>query len=158
MNPTVSKFCNLVRDRSRENTEAMRMLDHRPGIVGPKIAILRQELDSMVRAIFLLSRPDPDERISLMEDTLQGRQWRVQTPNGKKPKVTDRMMVDLAQTLNGWTQAVYKFGCAFIHLSNFHGHGTEDPFQRLSKADRESVLHYLRHYLRLSHTDHLLAA
>lgn len=146
MNGPTQRFCELVRSRSREHREAMHVLARPPSVVGPRIAILRQELDSMVRVVFLLTRKDLNERLRLIEDTLSGRQWRVPTPKGKMAKVTDRMMVEIAQGLKGWTKSVYSFGCAFIHLSDFHGHLDDDPFSRLPKAEREAVLHHLRHY------------
>jgi hypothetical protein len=55
-------------------------------------------------------------------------------------------MVNLAQQLQGWTQSVYKFGCAFVHLSDFHNHFTESPFGKLKKSERQDILYHMRHY------------
>lgn len=60
--------------------------------------------------------------------------------------MTDREMVDLAQRLQGWTQSVYKFGCAFVHLSNFHNHLTEDPFDKLQMSEKQDILSHMRCY------------
>ena len=55
-------------------------------------------------------------------------------------------MVEIATSLKGWTQLVYKFGCAFIHLSNFHNQLSANPFDNLEKSERSEILHYMRQY------------
>ena len=55
-------------------------------------------------------------------------------------------MVNLANKLHGWTESVYGFGCSFVHLSNFHDHGSRDPFLALPKEEQEIVLHHMRYY------------
>lgn len=115
-------------------------------VLSPAFSILRQELDSMIRVIYLLQITDQNERLRLIKSTLNGEKWKVPTSKGKQRDVTDREMVDLAQQLQGWTQSVYKFGCAFVHLSDFHNHLALDPFQKLSEAEKYDVLSHMRHY------------
>lgn len=134
-------FCRQVRKRSQENKEALALL-HRNALTGNVMGVLRQELDSMVRCIFLLSVTDRQYRQRLLEDSVSGKAWR--TEDGKH-KVTDREMVDLSSKLHGWTQNVYAFGCGFIHLSAFHD-PKRDPFDSLTPKDREDIAHYLRYY------------
>jgi len=110
------------------------------------MSILRQELDSMVRTIWLLSIKNMAERTRLIQATLTGKKWTTTTSNGKARKITDREMVELAQNLQGWTQSVYKFGCAFIHLSDFHNHAVQDPFRKLPEPERQDILHHMRKY------------
>lgn len=102
--------------------------------MSPAFSLLRQELDSMIRVIYLLAVKDPHERSRLIKATLRGERWKVQTARGKFRDVTDREMVDLAQGLQGWTQSVYRFGCAFVHLSDFHNHLVQNPFRKLSRG------------------------
>lgn len=97
----------------------------------------------MVRVIFLLSQRDRKFRETLVETTLNGKRWR---RKGGKGYVTDREMVDLANKLNGWTESVYRFGCAFIHLSNMHDYRCQDPMASLGESEREAILKHLRHY------------
>lgn len=139
----VSAFCQIVRKRSREHSEAMRRLYDLPGMMA---SILRQELDSMVRAIYLLNTSDRYERERLMTQTLDGEVWTVLTANGKYRNVTDREMVEVSNRLEGWTLSVYKFGCAFIHLSRFHGYSDSDPFQYISTTEQEHILRHMRYY------------
>ncbi|MBB3122496.1 hypothetical protein FHS03_005597 [Massilia violacea] len=55
-------------------------------------------------------------------------------------------MVDLAQELQGWTASVYKFGCAFIHLSGMHDYNSRDPLSLISNDEREDILRHCRYY------------
>jgi len=63
-----------------------------------------------------------------------------------RAKVTDKEMVDLAQSLQGWTQSVYKFGCAIIHLSALHDYNDRDPLSQLPAEERNDILAHCRHY------------
>lgn len=137
----LSVFVRQIRSRSNEHLKVMTLLV-RAGIAGQMISILRQELDSMVRVIYLLKQ-SPERRKLLIESSVNGRQW---TLEGKKKKVTDKEMVDLAQELQGWTQSVYKFGCAFIHLSSFHDYNDRDPLLQLPNHEREDILAHCRTY------------
>jgi hypothetical protein len=146
MDTETQTFCTIIRNRSDENRRAMHYFSIPHGVLSPAFSILRQELDSMIRVIYLLQIADLKERRRLIQSTLQGEKWKVSTPKGKFRDVTDREMVDLSQQLQGWTQSVYRFGCAFVHLSDFHNHFAENPFQRLSEAERRDVLSHMRNY------------
>ena len=119
----------------------MRLLAH-AGLAGQMIAVLRQELDSMVRVIYLLTQKS-ERRTALIEASVNGEKW---SQDASRAKVTDKEMVDLAQTLQGWTQSVYKFGCAFIHLSSLHDYNDRDPLAQLSAQERDDILKHCRHY------------
>ncbi|ASG05408.1 hypothetical protein [Vibrio anguillarum] len=140
---SVDKFCSIVRKRTVEHRQAIERLSDLPGMI---VSILRQELDSMVRVIYLLEIPDIDERNRLIEQTLQNEVWTVVTHNGRNRKVTDREMVEVSDSLQGWTRSVYKFGCAFIHFSAFHNYNEENPFELLSSEEQHDVLSHMRHY------------
>ncbi len=73
-------FCRQVRKRSQENREALLLL-HGNALTGNIMGILRQELDSMVRCIFLLSVIDRQYRERLLHDSVMGKPWR--TKDGK---------------------------------------------------------------------------
>lgn len=139
-------FCDAVRQRSKENRNAMNRIGPGRATLSPAMSILRQELDSMVRVIWLLSVEDKAQRECLIHATLAGQKWKVTSSNGKVRTITEREMVELAQRLQGWTLSVYKFGCAFIHLSDFHNHTVQDPFKRLPAPERRDILHHMRNY------------
>lgn len=136
----------MVRNRSAENRRAMACFTRPHDAISPAFSILRQELDSMVRVIFLLKIKNIGERRRLISATLRGEKWRIRTTKGKHRNVTDHEMVTLAQQLQGWTQSVYRFGCAFVHLSNFHNHFTQNPFERLGSAEKKHVLTHMRNH------------
>ncbi len=126
----------------------MERLEDLPGL---QISILRQELDSMIRVIFILAQADRDYGIQLIENSLNGTRWRRSGNNGF---VTDREMVDIAQNFHGWTKSVYKFGCAFIHLSKMHDFMERDPLSEISDDERNSILVHLRQYHEGPNEDH----
>ncbi len=141
----LAHFCRRIEERSREHHDAMFEANRR-GWRSIAIGILRQELDSMVRVIYLLSTQDRVARTKLVQAAIRGEKWRTPTAKGKLQNVADKHMVDLAQTLNGWTRSVYRFGCGFIHLSDFHDYHARDPFQALPSEERESIAYHLRTY------------
>lgn len=139
----VNKFCEVVRKRSSEHRLAMDRMNDLPGMMA---SILRQELDSMVRVLYLLTLFDLDERKRLITQTLNGDIWTTPTEKGKNKKVTDRDMVELSNKLQGWTLSVYKFGCSFIHLSNVHDYSNENPFDLLAPEEQSNILEHMRYY------------
>lgn len=111
--------------------------------LGQVVSILRQELDSMIRTIYLLSIQDRAERQRLIDASVNGAQW---TVKGKTARITDKDMAEHAGQFQGWTASVYKFGCAFIHLSDFHDYSDRDPFRNLPDEEREEILRHMRSY------------
>ncbi|HYA43660.1 MAG TPA: hypothetical protein VEF34_20340 [Syntrophobacteraceae bacterium] len=146
MNQNIKTFCDMIRNRTDENRRAIKYFSSPNVVLSPAFSILRQELDSMIRVIYLLAVTDLTERQRLIDSTLQGKKWKSQTSNGKWRDVTDRDMVDLAQHLQGWTQSVYKFGCSFVHLSDFHNHITQNPFDKLMDSEKQDILNHMRYY------------
>lgn len=142
----VANFERLVRSRSSENGRVVDAFAFRPNMAGTLVGKLREELDSLVRVIYLENTPDVRERLRLMSLTIAGDKWNRLTSNGKHAQITDRDMVDMANNLNGWSKSVYRFGCAFIHLSSFHDYGDVDPFLQLDATERQDVLKHLRYY------------
>lgn len=69
-------------------------------------------------------------------------------------RITDREMVELAQNLHGWTESVYRFGCAFVHLSSMHDYAERDPMSQITDEERESIVRHLRYYHGGPHQDH----
>lgn len=134
-------FIRQVRSRSTEHLKAMKLL-HEAGLVGQTVSVLRQELDSMIRVVYLLAQ-DRERRNDLISASVNGTQW---SRKNSKSRVTDREMVELASELNGWTKSVYKFGCAFIHLSDLHDYNDRDPLQRVSVDERKSLIEHCRFY------------
>lgn len=136
------QFCRILRERSNEHKNAINLMLQN-GLYGQAISILRQELDSMVRVIFLLDESNLSIRSHFIRQTLNSTKWTL--PNSRTI-VTDRHMVDLANTLFGWTQSVYKLGCAFIHLSPMSDYKNENPFLQLRQDEIDDVKEHLHNY------------
>ncbi|QFG52962.1 hypothetical protein [Chryseobacterium sp.] len=135
------QFCQILRERSAENVSAGRLL-FQNRLYGQLISVLRQELDSLVRAVFLLSK-DLSTRQHFITQTLQNTKWTL--PNSRTV-VTDRNMVDLTDRLHGWTNSVYKLGCAFIHLSPMADYRNSNPFQQLDQTEIIDIKQHLHNY------------
>ena len=135
------QFCRILRERSTEHQTAGPLL-FANGLYGQIIAILRQELDSMVRVIFLLNN-DLATRQHFINQTLGNIKW---TQPNSRTIVTDRQMVDLANKLYGWPNSVYKLGCAFIHLSPMADYKNENPFLQLPTNEITDIKQHLHQY------------
>ena len=137
------KFTQLIKSRSDEHEIAFSRIHDLPGSM---MSILRQELDSLTRVLYLLAIPDLEERKRLMEFTVNGERWKIATAKRQQKVVTDAMMVEVSEQYAGWASSVYKFGCAFIHLSNFHDYNTSNPLETLSSEEKRDVLDHMRYY------------
>jgi len=134
-------FLRQIRSRSLEHQRAMQLLAE-ARLAGQMVSVLRQELDSMVRVIYLLAQ-SAERRKLLINASVRGEKW---SKEGSRARVTDKEMVELAQALQGWTQSVYKFGCAFIHLSGLHDYNDRDPLAQLPAEERLDILEHCRYY------------
>lgn len=136
----VQNFINIVKKRSQENIKSFQLL-YDNQLYGNCISILRQELDSYVRIIYLniLNESFKNE---LINQTLRGRRWR-----NFGQIITDAGMLKSIETKTiGWEKMVYQIGCSFIHLSHFHNYATENPFSTLSKDDVGSIVDFIAEY------------
>jgi hypothetical protein len=97
----------------------------------------------MIRVIYLLSISDMAYRDALIKSSVEGHEW---AAKGNSKRITDCDMVKLANKLQGWTESVYRFGCAFIHLSGFHDYQERDPMNIVSDDEKEAILKHMRYY------------
>jgi hypothetical protein len=139
------QFIQLIQNRSKENAESLQD-DFNKRRIGKCLETLRTELDSFIRVMYLGRISDIAERERLIQLTLSGEKWTVLTPNNKWKQVMDKDMVDKADELFGYVHYVYKFGCGFIHLSNFHNYATTNPFDKLSDIEKGDIKNYLNQY------------
>ena len=145
------KICRIFKERSNENNRAVSLMLQNQ-VYGQVVSILRQELDSMVRVIYLLQIPIIADRNHYIDQTANNIKW---TNHITGKTVTDKEMVDLANNLHGWVKSVYKLGCAFIHLSSLHDYKNENPFLQISPSERNDIKQHLHDYHQFSLTDDL---
>lgn len=100
-------------------------------------SVLRMELDSMIRVIYLLRTPGARDRI--LASCVAGEGFK---DHGRR--ILDGQMVDLAVADNGWVRAVYDFGNKFVHLTDAHDYAGVDPFE--TYEHRDEVIKYLNAY------------
>ena len=146
INSKINEFCKIVKSRSKENAEAFNLMIEK-GYIGVAISLLRQELDSLIRVSYLHEKGiTTHHSLNLINDFLDGKQWKKENSRGKKIRITDREMVNLAIELGGWIEIIYTFGSKLIHLSDIHGYKESDPFKNVSIEDKNSILNYLVNY------------
>ena len=138
----LEEFCRQIRSRSKEHKTAISLL-HENDVTSQVVAILRQELDSMIRVIYLLTITDKEYRADLIRASVEGKPWK---KKNSQHKITDREMVNIANQLEGWTESVYQFGCGFIHLSNFHDYKERDPLAMISPTEKDAILKHMKYY------------
>jgi len=137
MNNT-QKFVDLVKNRSKENIESFNLL-YEKGLYGNCVSVLRQELDSYIRVLFINGHTEKDAFISqiLSDKKLKD----------KDKTITDRAMLEYLKPshMDAWEESyIYQIGCFFVHLSNFHNYKTENPFQNISQADKENIVEFIK--------------
>jgi hypothetical protein len=133
-------FCRQIGARTAEHRDAMRRAQVEPVFPAQMASILRQEFGSMVRVAFLLARKDHAFRNDLISAAVNGRR---RTWLGSRRPVTDKETADLADSLDGWTRSVHKYGRAFIHLSDTRSRGARDPFLSLPEEEQECHLEHI---------------
>ena len=136
-------FLRVVRARSAENwTSFGALLKERN--FGNAIALLRLEIDTFLRLVYLQSVDDVTAS-TLISDFLKGRRWKCRVKS-KVRLVRDRDMVNLAKREYFWVEIAYDFGCQLIHLSKIHDYETVDPFAMMAPQAKQTIIDFLREY------------
>ncbi len=81
MDADTHNFCTMIRNRSEEHRLAMNCF-HAHGVLSPAFSILRQELDSMIRVIYLLQMADLAERSRLIKSLCGEKNGKFQLQRG----------------------------------------------------------------------------
>ena len=55
------------------------------------------------------------------------------------------MTIEASQQFAGWARSVYKFGRAFIHLSNFHGYNASNLLETVPNEEKKDILDHIRY-------------
>jgi hypothetical protein len=129
-------FCRTVKARSQEHHQTMEIALERGwwAIAG---SVLRMEVDSVIRVIYLLHNPDTRDRI--LASCVRGNGFK----DGRN-RIPDQQMIRVATSDNNWVNAVYRFGNKFVHLTDAHDYADVDPFQAYDQKDE--VINYLNQY------------
>lgn len=128
----VRQFLRSVHARSGENVRSLPQLVAAQSY-GVAIGLLRQEIDTFIRLVYLNAQ-DETTALKLVTQFAAGRRWRIK----------EWEMVDLATQNYFWVEIAYRFGCKLIHLSEFHDYDSVDPFTTIPKEDRDSIIRFLQ--------------
>lgn len=133
----------MVRARSAELQQGMDLVAQHH-LLSVAIGLLRQELESLVRVLYLVSERDLGVREELITASVAGERW---TKQRGYAHLTDAELVRLAEKQHpGWVKQVYGFGCSFIHLSDAHDYLCRDPFRALPETERRIIVRQLNWY------------
>lgn len=135
----LDQFLRAARFRSEQNKAALDLL-LKAHIYAIAIGLLRQEIDTFVRLVYLQSVDAPLAN-ELIAQFVRGERW-----SRKKKLITDGEMVELAQAKHFWVEKAYRFGCKLIHLSDFHDYQSVDPFTTIPTSDKRTIMNFLRDY------------
>lgn len=118
--------------RSLDTMGAIEFLVKRRNITA-SVALLRLQLDSLLRIIYLAKNDNPDK---VCYNLLSGKSFRnMKDKNGKK--LTDVKLRDYARDLFPWIDEVYEKTSKLIHLSEKHIFLT---IEEMSENEREMTL------------------
>lgn len=135
------EYKQLISHRLKENMKSFELLfglKH----YGNCISIMCQELDQIIRLLFLLNS-SPDERKLFMESSINSHKWYRLNKENKKELITEEILMKFTDTLSGWDKSVYRFGFAFNNLSANFNYGSKDPIKSMSDSDREYLSRYI---------------
>jgi hypothetical protein len=112
------------------------------GSYGIAIGLLRQEIDTFVRLVYL-DAIGKRRAHQLIEEFAAGKRW---TVLGSKKRITDREMVDVAAQRYFGVEIAYRFGCELIHLSKLHDYKSVDPFSVIDVEEQRVIVQFLHDY------------
>jgi hypothetical protein len=137
MTDITTNFSALIKERSSGNASLVSSLQEQK-LYAQEIAILRQDIDFLLRISYLLTIGDRAERIALMEAMIKGQEWKT----GKK-SITDASMAAIVKDYNKWISELYDFGTLFDHITDHHDFKTADPLASLPSVPKTTIKYYL---------------
>lgn len=108
----LNEFKKSLATRSNSNYNAFVLLLENQ-MYDQAISIMRSELDSFVRVMYLLEHGE--RKYAFIKQTFSMELWK-----DKQGLVTDKKLLS-NKSLFGWERLIYDFGCYFLHLSYYHG-------------------------------------
>jgi hypothetical protein len=138
------EYKRLIARRLEENMKSFNLLF---GIqhYGNCISIMCQELDQMIRLLFLLNK-DSTIRKSFMQSSIESHKWHITSKDNKREYITEETLVEFAKSLKGWDRGIYDFGFAFKSLSNNFNYGSKDPIKSMTDSDRANLARYIQKF------------
>jgi hypothetical protein len=145
MDENLRAYMHLVEKRSREHNQAFGML-YAQGLYGACAAIIRQEIDNLMRVDYLAFAVPLTDREELCRDVLSGVRWQKRTSKGKLTDIRDVELHTWATENHSWVSLAYKYSSNFIHLTNYWDYGVSDPLVTMPEDDQSEMASYLSTY------------
>lgn len=138
------EYKNLISHRLEENVKSFKLLFGMKHY-GNCISIMCQELDQIIRLLFLLNSKVDDQK-QYIYSSINNHKWYVTGKDNKKEYITDEVLARYTETLSGWDKSIYDFGLSFKNLTNSFNYGSRDPIKSMNQADREKLHSYIKEY------------
>ena len=138
------EYKKMISHRLEENIKSFKALfdiQH----YGNCISIMCQELDQVIRLLFLLNSNSDNKKL-FIQSAINSQKWYVVNRENKKEYVTEEMIVQFAETLSGWDKSIYEFGLSFDSLSKNFNYGSKDPIKSMDDNDRNKLYKYIKEY------------
>jgi hypothetical protein len=138
------EFKNMINSRLEENMKSFNLLFSMKHY-GNCISIMCQELDQIIRLLFLL-KSNPNARKQYITSSINNQKWHITDIDNHKDYVTDKLLLDFTKTLSGWDKGIYEFGFSFNSISHNYNYGSKNPINSLSASDRKVLYTYIQEY------------
>jgi hypothetical protein len=112
---------------------------------GNCIAIMCQELDQIIKILFLL-KCEKNDKTNFIRLTVNNQKWYKTDRNEKKVFITDDFLRKYAESFTGWEKSIYNFGFSFKSLSNNLNYFLKNPIISLDESERLKIYEYIREY------------
>ena len=140
------EYKKLISQRLEENLKSFKLL-YKIKHYGNCISIICQELEQIIRLLFLFDS-SPSEKEQFIESSNNSRKWYILNKENKKEFISDEILLDFAETLNGWDKGISEFGFSFKKLSNDFNYGSKNPISSMAESDRKMLHNYIADYHR----------
>ena len=140
----IDEYKKIVFQRLEENRKSFDLLF---GIkhYGNCISIMCQELNQVIKLLFLLNSSKNDQK-QFIEASINNHKWFFVNNENRKDYITEDVLTKYSETLDGWDKSIYEFGLAFGSLANTFNYGTRDPIKSMGENDREKIYNYISEY------------
>jgi hypothetical protein len=140
----IDEYKKIILQRLDENRKSFDLLF---GIkhYGNCISIMRQELDQVIKLLFLLNSTK-NEQNQYIESSINNHKWFITNLDHKKEYITEESLTKYSETLSGWDKSIYEFGLAFGSLANTFNYGTKDPIKGMGENEKEKIYNYISEY------------
>ncbi|MFC3629666.1 hypothetical protein ACFOM8_09430 [Paracoccus angustae] len=145
MDENLRAYMRLVEKRSCEHNQAFGLL-YAQGLYGACAAIIRLEIDNLMRVDYLAFSVPLTDRDGLCRNVLTGARWQRLSAKGKFTDIRDVEFHTYANDNHSWVSLAYGFSSKFIHLTNFWAYGISEPLATMSADERSEIVSYLRSY------------